>query len=405
MKSKLLYSPQGLYTHFIVGLLILVPILGVLLQNRWELLFCLLPGCVFLILGATLLQSSKQTLSISAYSLLLTLFFVWFGLVGIWSSMPETHIYLFSYLLVWPVVYWLYLLLPQCDDYWPKLFVALCLIALVFGSITLYRYVVWQHLPNAYQAWFGEFKNKNMLAALCNLLALPLLAYFMAAHSKKIQKLSLLGFILLTLLLAFLGSRGAMLAFIIGLVFIQINLRYFASWRVWLLIWFYTIFLVFYSAFSSLVAPTSLGLFGLVAPHVAGESRLIIWHVAWLLIQQHPWFGTGLGSFFWLSMPYHSPLDNSTGLFVHNNYLQTWLAGGLPALFLLLVMMLALASMYWRFIKIHTANDSKKAEVIGLFAGIITVFFHGLFSYTLFVMVIVTVFALYTARLHCLLRT
>ncbi|WP_175452587.1 O-antigen ligase family protein [Thiohalomonas denitrificans] len=256
-----------------------------------------------------------------------------------------------------------------------------------------------------YQATQGEapsalYLNKNNHAAFLNLLLLPLVARFVAGSTDGSRfRAASGGVIVLFLTVVFLiGSRGAFLGFIGGVLFLLWGLGI-ARWRRhWLL-------------FSALVAialllanigfePTSstgARVATLAQPGEAGASRFLIWETSVEMLREHPLWGIGLGTFWMMYPAFRHPDDASGGFFVHNDYLQIWLEAGLPGLLLILLIGWSLFRSVSAFRQRAGGNE---VEVYGLTAGLAAVGVHSVFTFNLYILSILILCGLYLGRLH-----
>jgi O-antigen ligase len=95
---------------------------------------------------------------------------------------------------------------------------------------------------------------------------------------------------------------------------------------------------------------------------VYSNVRFEMWSGAWELVKQQPVFGHGLGLFRYLYPSVRIETLNA-GFFVHNDFLEQWLASGLPGLALTMV-----PSMYFAYQLLNSFYKSNYHQF--LFAGI-----------------------------------
>lgn len=91
-------------------------------------------------------------------------------------------------------------------------------------------------------------------------------------------------------------------------------------------------FLIFYAIFQFI---PSGGLAFLNKPE-GPDVRLEMWGTAWQLIKEHPFVGHGFGLFLYLYPSVRTEMGTA-GHFVHNDFLEHWLASGIPGLVLTLI--------------------------------------------------------------------
>lgn len=246
----------------------------------------------------------------------------------------------------------------------------------------------------------GPFNDPNTYAAVLNMLMLPVLARYLAADLssqagwRRVLHLALLAACALVSFLV--SSRGATLALLLVMP---------------LLLW---------TARSQPALPRKLALLVVVvgvsylaALHVTGglsvatrlvntvqggdPSRLMLLQSAWQMIQDHPWLGTGLGSFRLLYPQYRLAAETGTaGGWVHNDYLQLWLEAGLPMLMLLLAIALWVGLRGWRAL-----GEAGQEGVLrlGYLAGIAVILLHALVNFLFFYALVSMVLGLYLACL------
>jgi len=247
----------------------------------------------------------------------------------------------------------------------------------------------------------GPFNDPNVYAATLNLLLLPVLARYLGedlarrASWWRTSQLALLAGAAVSFFLA--ASRGATLALLLVLPFILWVARRQAAFprKVGLLA------VVGVSAFLATLFVT--GGADSVAASLASTaggggdySRLALMHSAWLMIQDHPWLGTGLGSFRLLYPQYRYATETGTaGGWVHNDYLQLWLEAGLPMLLLLTGLALWVAREGWYSL---VDTDDRKLAGMGFLAGLAAIFLHALVNFLLYFPLISLLMGLYLAH-------
>ncbi len=388
---------------FLIAMFSLLQILSIVYVRQWPISYCVLPGVVFLLFLWVIFSRQQHTLIVTAYALFFTVLFIWLGIVGLWSQMPETHYYFWGYLLVWPIIYWIYIVRPEINQHWNILYSALVSIGMLSAALAMYQYWVLHHIPLSY------FGSKNTQSALANLLVFPLVGYFINAWSqpevalwKKIAMALVIIFLFISVTLS--GSRAATLGAIIGGCLLVYLLRSKLHFKHWWGVVAIMLLPILYGIFFGIYAGTAHSFWRLVHPLIQGENRFLLWQPAWQLIKQHGWFGIGLGNFYWYLPALRSIADHSAGLYVHNDYLQFWLEGGVPAILLLGAFIMSFGYCIIGFVKLHKIVDAKKVEVISLFVAIFTVFFHSLFSFNLYSMPILLPMACYLGRITYLLN-
>ncbi len=99
---------------------------------------------------------------------------------------------------------------------------------------------------------------------------------------------------------------------------------------------------------------------------------------AWTLdiIKDHPWTGTGIGTFP-IAIKLYQRAPYITGLYAHSHYLQTAAEMGLPALFGLLLFLGFLFRRGWRIIGSLEPQSRERSLAVGLAAGLLGSSLHA----------------------------
>ena len=123
-------------------------------------------------------------------------------------------------------------------------------------------------------------------------------------------------------------------------------------------------------------------------------SRLLMWQSAWEIYKDHPWLGTGTGTYKLHYSYYRSPKETgSSGDLAHNDYLQFLLEGGPVLLGLLLGLLAATAALAWRHLRAarrHRASAepapvARHLEALGLCLGVLGLFAHAAVNFIFYV--------------------
>lgn len=231
----------------------------------------------------------------------------------------------------------------------------------------------------------GPFNDPNAFAAFLNLLLLPCLARWLAADLaaqaplwRSIQLALLAG----ALFSAFLiSSRGGMLVLLLatGLLLWRARGVPHAARRAGVLL------AVALAAFAAAFHATG----GLnVAQRLASTvtqgdaARINLMKSALSMIADHPWLGTGIGSFQLLYARYRAPGETTTaGGWVHNDYLQLWQEAGLPMFLLLLALLLWVLRRGWLLLN---SGDPSHITPLGYLLAVLAVLLHASVNFLLY---------------------
>lgn len=273
--------------------------------------------------------------------------------------------------------------------------------------------VLWGLLqgPNTFTAKpQGPFNDPNTYAAVLNLLLLPVLARYLAANLarqaawRRSGQLALLaGTAFVALLIASRGASLALLLVLPPLLWLARRQPGFARKLALLAVVAACVYLAAYLVSGG--ANVGQRLINTVSG--GDPSRLMLLQSAWLMIQDHPWLGTGLGSFRLLYPQYRYPGEAGTaGGWVHNDYLQLWLEAGLPMLLLLLGLAAWVMWAGWRTLW-TAAGDAVRSsphptealERMGYLAAIAAILLQALVNFLFFFALVSLLIGLYLARL------
>ncbi|MDD5389562.1 MAG: O-antigen ligase family protein [Gallionellaceae bacterium] len=256
----------------------------------------------------------------------------------------------------------------------------------------------------------GPFNGPNTYAAVLNLLLLPILARYLAADLASQAPWRRAGHLALLAGVAFIAfltaSRGAALALLLVLPPLLWLARKHPEFKRKLALLVTVVLVAYLAAF----AVGWLSVVGRLADTLQGGDppRLMLLQSAWLMIQDHPWLGTGLGTFRLLYPRYRCADEAGTaGGWVHNDYLQLWQEAGLPMLLLMLGLAAWVAWQMWRVVRKRAAIDAVRSsphptaalERMGYLAAIAAILLHALVNFLFFFALVSLLVGLYLARL------
>lgn len=249
----------------------------------------------------------------------------------------------------------------------------------------------------------GPFIDPNTYAAALNLLALPLLARWLAADPLRLGALRRTAGLTLLAAAVFaaglVASRGATLAFLLALPLILWSTRrapHF-GWKIAVLgvacTWAY-----WAAGYAMRGVQEDSGIERLLTTVHKGDSpRLMLFEAAWHMIAEVPWLGHGLSAFRLLYPSFRTAEETgSAGGWVHNDYLQLWLEAGLPMAVFLLVLLIWVLWQIGQTLKGEGGSDDPR---IGYLAALLALFVHALVNFLFYFAFIAVVAGLYLAHL------
>lgn len=355
---------------------------------------------LFLPLLLSALWRGYKQLAIPINALLVTslLYVAWLGVTLLWSPVPYISHMMFWWMAVLPLAFWLFIVVPDRDRLWSYLSPGVLLIGVLLAAVGLWEAWVEGVVPR------GPFSDRNLYATTLNLIALATAGYYLKFHGESRLRrfapwLAAAVVLLVTASLATKG-RGPALTLLGGACLLAILAGPYVKRRMVFVAGMVVLSFVLADVFAHGTIVDRLAT--LIAPSAAGASRFVIWRQSWTMLMDHPWFGIGLGMYPLMWPPYRAPSDDSSGYFVHNDYLQIWIEGGLPALILFVALW---AFLGWRVIRALRRPDippATKVEIAGLSAALAAVAAHSLLEFDFYVVTTLLVCGLIIGRLTVL---
>ena len=344
--------------------------------------------------------SSNQEFRIPFNSLVLSicLFYIWMGLSINWSPAPSISLYMFVWLSIFPLCFFSYSL-KQVDG-WSYLKFGLLFVTLIFAFIGITQVITLGELPPMYLMLF----TRNTYAGLLNLIALPTTSWFFVLLGRSQTRWSIiLGLALFVFFLAIFqtGSRGGFISLLLGLVFIVVTCReYVNKSSITKLIIIITISFICANILTSNLPVHRLEESKTFVSNPSADMRLLIWKSAWQIVESAAVIGTGIGTYYIVSPPFRHPDDDSSGIFVHNDYLQFWLETGFIGLCMLLFIMISISRFFIVLLDHKKLKPQDKYEATGLMAGLFTISIHSFVDFNFYIVAILMLMGLMCARIQ-----
>ncbi|HYN53959.1 MAG TPA: O-antigen ligase family protein [Methylotenera sp.] len=328
-------------------------------------------------------------------SKLMVIYLVWLFIVALSSAVPHTVMLITAVLAGLPVMYLVASNTSTFAETWGKLRIALFLMGVSFSV-----WAIWQVVNHiGYGHAVGPLIDRNAFAALMNLLWFPAVYLFLSNKSNAypwVQVFIGIGLFIISTAFFATASRGGIATWLLLLPFILwAGYKYTKSIKLISIIGFIAIFAFFSSAMlldSSITDRTFQ-----LAQDASTNARLLLWQSSIKMAFEHPFLGTGWGTFASYYPAHRSPLENSSsGLLAHNDYLQFATEGGIFALLLQVALLLGLLLQLKR--SLVRATEAAGLESVALLLGVLALFIHASVSFIFYFAFMNILAGLYLAR-------
>lgn len=327
-------------------------------------------------------------LRITPVTILITLLWVWMAVSAIISPSKFISLYGFFLLSSSIAIFWILSLLstPILEHTWSVLRIILVIVGVVLAIYAFTQIPIGGVYPRAF------FAQKNSLGAFMNILTLPIAAYYLMLPSgwKKKTLIPILFILFFTICIT--NGYGVSIGFCVGFATLLWLVRKDCARQdlEMLLLLVLASFLLdrLFAAHGVMLTP--------IMSHTI--SRLVIWSAAWHLLQNSPWYGTGIYNFILHYASYMPINDHSAGQYAHNDYLQFWIELGYPGLILIVGLIVAVFYTFVRWLNTVGMKAQNRIEGVGLFAGLMAVAIHSFVTYNFYVLPIILLFGLVLAR-------
>lgn len=353
---------------------------------------------MFLIVaGVTLCQIilTQQSCQVYALSKLMLLHLLWLFVVAWLSAVPETAMMNLAILAALPVLYLFATHTTTLAHIWQYLRVGLFVTAVVLALWGMWQ--VFHKIGYGYAQ--GPFGDRNLFAALMNLLWFPAAFMFITGHhSRHNFKQLVIGiglFIICAGLFATTSRGGIATWLLLAPVLLWAAYRHNQSKK-------HVVFIVLIAAlaylFSALLLNANIADRSFQLDQDPSTSaRLLLWQSTIKMMLLHPVIGSGWGTFANYYSAYRVPHETSTaGFFAHNDYLQLAMEGGIPALLLQIFILSGVLIQLRR--SLRRVAEIKAFESVTLLLGVLALFIHALVNFIFYQALMNILAGLYLAR-------
>ncbi len=349
-------------------------------------------GAAVAALGVVLADPANRstTISFGVIAALVLAFTGWCGLTFFWSVSPFVSVIAWGTFLLLPVWFVVFALMPVSTQ---QIMLVLRLVVAACAALALWafaQYFVFTSFLDEYGTIAYPFADPNNFAALLNIGVFVALGLWFQATATAEKRLQALAAFLMLAAMMMIGSRMGVMALCLGLAVFALLARGSGRFSFKLaggLVAVGVLALAVTALFNDerVTSIQRLGYF-LIDRDNSSSARLMIWSSAVALIQQFPWVGAGLGSFFLLYPGVRAPAEiYSAGLMAHADPLQFWVEAGLPAVILLYAVLIAVLARFAAFLKVTKPGDAGRLLPLALFCALLTLALHIHVSFHLFV--------------------
>lgn len=336
---------------------------------------------------------ARQGCQVYALSKLMLIYLFWLFVVAWLSAVPETAMMNLAILAGLPVVYLFATNTSTLAHIWQYLRVALFVTGVVLASWAIWQ--VYHHISYAQ----GPFGDRNLFAALMNLLWFPAVFIFITAlHNRHYLKQLATGiglFIISTGLFATTSRGGIATWLLLTPILLWAAYSHNQSKRrvVSIVLIAALAYLCSVLVLNANIADRSFQL----NQDTSTSARLLLWQSTIKMMMAHPIIGSGWGTFASYYPAYPLPQEYSTaGYFAHNDYLQLAMEGGIPALLLQICLLSGVLIQLKR--SLMREADATVFESVTLLLGVLALFIHALVNFIFYQALMNILAGLYLAR-------
>jgi O-antigen ligase len=337
----------------------------------------------------------QQSWQVYTLSKLMLLYLLWLFVVAWMSAVPETAMMTLATLAGLPIMYLFATNSQTFSHIWKYLRVALFIMAVVLAL-----WAIWQVSNHVgYGHARGPFQDRNLFAALMNLLWFPAAFLFLTfINSRFHYKLFAIGAGLFFISMGLFAttSRGGIATWLLLLpVFLWAAYRYHQSTK--RIVYLVLIAVLAYLCSALLLNASFADRTFQLTQDPSTNARLLLWKSSLQMLLAHPVVGSGWGTFVHYYPAYRVPQESTTaGFFAHNDYLQLALEGGIPALLLHLGVLAGLLTQIRRSLRQKASNAV--FERVALLLAVMALFIHALLNFIFYQALMNILAGLYLAR-------
>jgi len=338
---------------------------------------------------------AQQSCQIYALSKLMLIYLLWLFVVAWLSAVPETAMMNLAILAGLPVMYLFATNTSTLTQIWQYL-----RIGLLVTGVVVALWGMWQVLYRiGYGNAQGPFGDRNLFAALMNLLWFPATFIFITGHhSRHYLKQLAIGaglFIICAGLFATMSRGGIATWLLLTPVLLWATYRHNQSRRHVVLIALIAVLAYLFSVLllNANIADRSFQL----DQDPSTSARLLLWQSTINMLIPHPIIGSGWGTFANYYPAYPLPQEYSTaGYFAHNDYLQLAMEGGIPTLLLQICILSGVLIQLKR--SLRRVAEITAFESVTLLLGVLALFIHALVNFIFYQALMNILAGLYLAR-------
>jgi hypothetical protein len=339
----------------------------------------------------------------------------WLGIAPFISTYPYATWTQAAGLAVLPLTFcgWLIQAAENSERSWAFTWRCLMFCALILAAWGITDFLVLR------QRAHGPLIDTNAYGAIINLFLIPVAFDYLkipdSARGWWNPRLLLAAIVLLALALSMTESRGALLAFIAVfplLLWFSRSSPVFRARLPWLVLSLVAAYAV------ARLAPAEAGRLGIEElaldpgqrivndPSIQGRILMLKSAIS-MMADSNILIGRGIGTFVTHYPAYRDPDETSVGSFVHNDYLQALVEGGVvQLLFFLALTVVAPTWFLWKSRRVMTDLHAERGPETaqGLLIGVVCISLHALINFIHFIVPIAFLTGLYLARAWEVLR-